>query len=119
MARPWERKPVESIEIGNTEGQYFTQWRFDLLKEVAEHVNAHVPISNVKLWYDRNQDFHMLEFDADGHHFTARLYKIVALYRDTDHRNNFHYRQETASWDIGQLFMSGRHLTWKGKRDTD
>lgn len=75
-----------NITYGNREGQYFTQWRFDLLAELLQKVqegpipgqSETVEVANVEIWYDAREDYHRLKFDAQGHHVEVRLYKVFA-----------------------------------------
>lgn len=75
------------ITYGNREGQYFTEWRFDLLKEILNHVHfGPIPghsqvldIQNPHIFYDQNQDFHHLTFEAGGKSVNVRLYKVFSV----------------------------------------
>ena len=76
------------IEHGHMSGQYFTQWRIDMLKELLDAIiysyrdpevtEPLVSLSNVKIWYDEPNDFHMLSYDAGGNHIEVRLYKVFS-----------------------------------------
>jgi hypothetical protein len=67
------------FKIRNTSGQYFTQWRFDTLKDVAQELNSRITIENALLDYDQNEDFHYLKCDCNGHHISIRLYKVMSV----------------------------------------
>jgi len=75
---------VTAIEYGSLTGQYFTQWRIDLLQELLGYVvegfggGAGIPVENTTIWYDANEDFHMLSFDSGGHHVEVRFYKVFS-----------------------------------------
>ncbi len=73
------------IKYGNHEGQYFTEWRFDVLKDLLnliiegprEGLNI-VGISDIELWYDQSEDFHRLAFVYNGHKVGIRFYKVLS-----------------------------------------
>ena len=75
-----------NIEYGNREGKYFTEWRLDLLKELLGKVHQGpmpgtskvVNIDHALIWYDAEQDYHMLFFRALGHEVVVRLYKAFS-----------------------------------------
>ena len=71
------------IHYGNREGKYFTEWRFELLEELLDRVHKGpmptsevVEIENPQIWYNAEEDFHMLSFRACGHEVEVRLYKV-------------------------------------------
>jgi hypothetical protein len=106
-----------AITYGNNQGPYFTQWRFDELTSLAREIDEAAPGgTGWRIWYDAREDFHRLEFDLDGHHYNIQLYKIFTIDRDGQGgydgefpRKNYGRR----SWDLVQLFRSGRHRTWE------
>ena len=77
---------VAEVTYGNREGQYFTEWRFDLLKELLGYVmNGPIPgtsepiqIDDANIWYDAQEDFHRLIFKACGHQVEVQLYKVFS-----------------------------------------
>ena len=75
---------MAQITYGSTDGQYFTQWRFDLLAEFLDDVEKgpanrqQLPIEDAKIWYDKMEDFHRLEFKCRGRVVSVRLYKAFA-----------------------------------------
>lgn len=65
------------IKLGNIEGQYFTQWRFEeLLYLFRQLLEKRLEMSNVQLYYDAHSDFHCLEFLSHGHQVVVRFYKV-------------------------------------------
>ena len=71
------------FSLGNTDGQYFTQSRFDLLKELAIHLDEiGVTIDEPHLFYDPQADFHHLTFSSNGHSVDVRLYKVFSSFVD-------------------------------------
>lgn len=58
------------VEYGNLTGQYFTQWRIDMLLELLELIvycysdTPLVEITDVKIWYDADEDYHRMSFYA-------------------------------------------------------
>lgn len=74
--------PPIPVEYGPQEGRYFTQWRIDLLLELLRDVvyswgdEPLVQVSNARVWYDQHRDFHHLAFEAGGHSFNVRFYKV-------------------------------------------
>lgn len=76
-----------NIEYGNLKGQYFTQWRIDLLKELLDYVvngfaetQSKIEASDVKIWYDPNIDFHILQFKANDQTTLVRFYKVFSCW---------------------------------------
>lgn len=73
------------VEYGNMEGQYFTQWRIDLLNELLQTIvfaydeTPLVAVEDVKIWYDADEDFHRMTFTAAGTLFAVRLYKVFSV----------------------------------------
>jgi len=75
-----------NIKYGNREGQYFTEWRFDILRELLElfHLGPVPGSSQVmevvdpEIWYDEHDDFHRLKFSSGGKLFEVRLYKVFS-----------------------------------------
>lgn len=78
--------PESDINYGNREGQYFTEWRFDLLKELLGRIvqgpmpgtSESVEVENAQIWYDAEQDYHMLSFRTRGHRVEVRFYKVFS-----------------------------------------
>ncbi len=66
------------FNVGNTEGQYFTQWRFDELKDLAGLINEQIGVAEFNLFYDPIQDFHHLAFEYNGHKADIRLYRVFS-----------------------------------------
>jgi hypothetical protein len=74
------------VEYGNRQGQYFTEWRFDLLKELLGRIHEGpmppqseiVEIENAQIWYDAREDFHRLSFRARGRLVEVQLYKVFS-----------------------------------------
>lgn len=102
------------IEYGCTKGQYFTQWRFDRLTELANELAEFLPATNWRIWYDGYHDFHRLEFDLEGRHYTAQLYKVFALYKD-GLCPSITYGRGTVY--LKSFFKSGRYRTWEPAQD--
>jgi len=82
------------LTFGNRNGQYFTQWRFDLLEELLERIHLGpnppstevVEIEDAEIWYDEYEDFHRLKFKARGHFVEVQFYKVFASKIDgTEH----------------------------------
>lgn len=107
------RKPPE-IEFGSRKGTHFSQGRWDKLIGLAnELAEEGVAIQNVKIWYDKNEDYHRLAFDVDGDHYDIRYYKAFYIIKNDwpsiwDGKN-FAQRD----WDIVEFFKSGKHRNWK------
>jgi len=73
--------------IGNTKGQYFTQSRFESLKELAQELQQmNVPMEDVTLHYGPNQDYHHLTFRSGFNVVDVRYYKVLAYkINDVEH----------------------------------
>jgi hypothetical protein len=77
--------PEIPVEYGNMEGQYFTQWRIDLLNEfLCTIVFAYcdtplVAVEDVKIWYDAAEDFHRMTFTSAGKRFAVQFYKVFSV----------------------------------------
>ncbi len=75
---------VAQITYGSTDGQYFTQWRFDLLAEFLDDVEKgpanrqQLPIEDAKIWYDKMEDFHRLEFKCRGRVVSVKFYEAFS-----------------------------------------
>lgn len=75
-----------NITYGNREGQYFTQWRFDLLEELLGMVHMGpipgqsevIEVEEPNIWYDAYHDFHHLSFRACGRFVEVWLYKVFS-----------------------------------------
>lgn len=73
------------VEYGNMEGQYFTQWRIDLLNELLQTVvyaygeTPLVAVEDVKIWYDAGEDFHRMTFTSAGKRFEVQFYKVFSV----------------------------------------
>jgi hypothetical protein len=73
------------IKCGNTKGRHFTQWRFDFLIECLNTVHLGpspgrsqvLDIQDVEMWYDEQQDFHMLRFRVDPFGIVTMRFYIV------------------------------------------
>ena len=62
------------------QGQYFTQWRVDLLAELLGMVRGHgFACEDAEIWYDEPSDFHYLSFMAGGKVFAVRFYKVFSI----------------------------------------
>ena len=76
--------PEIDVLYGNMEGQYFTQWRIDLLKDLLQRIvyaygsTPLITIERPRVWYDAEQDFHRLEYSVQGKHIAVRFYKVFA-----------------------------------------
>jgi len=67
-----------NFKIGNTEGQYFTEWRFDELRHMAQLIHERIGITEFDLFYDPNEDFHHLTFEYNGNKADIRFYKVYS-----------------------------------------
>lgn len=68
-----------AIRYGNREGRYFTQWRFDDLKMMADSIQERRPrITEFEIWYDEPRDYHCLGFLIGGKSIVVRYYKVFA-----------------------------------------
>lgn len=70
-------KPID-FTVGATEGQYFTPWRFDELKDLAKIIAPRLSVYNFGLHYESRGDFHHLTFEYAGRKIDVRLYKVFA-----------------------------------------
>ena len=65
---------------GNMSGQYFTQWRVDLLAELLNDIcSRDVPVEDATIWYDETRYFHYLSFMAGGDIFAIRFCNVFSL----------------------------------------
>jgi hypothetical protein len=90
--------------IGNTTGKYFTEWRFDILRQVAEAISVLVQVESFHLFYvPEPVDYHCLQFEAGGHNFLIRFYKVLSCIIDGD---------EKSVWRIGRNYTieMARHV---------
>lgn len=77
-------RAVIPVEYGNLTGQYFTQWRIDALLDLLQLIvycysdTPLVEITDVKIWYDADEDYHRMSFYAPvtGKVMAVRLYKV-------------------------------------------
>lgn len=68
------------FSVGNTEGKYFSQEKFDLLKSVAHKIFTLNPsATNFHLFYDQDCDWHYLQFDIADKTLLVRYYKVFNL----------------------------------------
>ncbi|RDJ35702.1 MAG: hypothetical protein DWQ19_12860 [Crenarchaeota archaeon] len=70
------------FKIGSTEGLYFSQHRFEILKQLAEILAGRfydIPVENPELWYDQREDFHYLKFFSNGHEVVIQYYKVFGV----------------------------------------
>lgn len=80
------QRKLESMGVtyGNLEGQYFTQWRIDILNDLICHVvylygdTPKVQVSDVHIWYDAEHDFHRLSYKAAGNEIEVQFYKVFS-----------------------------------------
>lgn len=76
-----------NVTYGSREGQYFTEWRFTLLKELLDLVHTGqvsgiskvLEVENPQIFYDQTYDFHHLTFQANGKSLNVRLYKVFSV----------------------------------------
>lgn len=101
--------PDPPIKIGNQEGRYFTQWRFDELRGIAAYLSQH-GITNFEMWYDAFEDFHKLSFVKDGIKYIIRYYKVFVLYKEGNEQDNRLYG--SSGMGIVDLFAHGRYREW-------
>lgn len=81
---------IPEIQYGNREGQYFSENKFDFLRELLQQVHQGpnpphsevVEVEDVKIWYDQREDFHRLSFNARGHFIETQFYKVYSVYID-------------------------------------
>lgn len=105
------------IEEGNKEGPYFTQWRFDKLKDLAEGICLAVPsAANAKVWYDNVHDFHCLDFDVDDKHYHVEYYKIFTVTKEGIKEKMYFY---TYDFRILDFFVHGWHRRWEENKVPD
>lgn len=90
-----------NITYGNSQGKWFTQWRFDLLKEVAEGVNQRFGVIDFNIYYDEYHDFHHLTFELNSVKVDIRFYKRLGVSFDGVDSDRWPY----ASYDYQQLLM--------------
>jgi hypothetical protein len=71
------------VELENKNHQYFTQWRIDDLIKLADNLtNLGLNLENAKIWYDDQEDYHMLQFSCNGKQFVIRYYKVYTAFID-------------------------------------
>lgn len=100
---------MPEIKVGNTEGQYFTQWRFNILTELAGELEK-LGATDFEMWYDAYEDFHKLSFLMDGHKYVVRYYKVFAVQREgstLSHVFGFDYDF------LVRTFRRGEHKEWE------
>ena len=77
---------ITAIEctVGNTTGQWFTEWRFDELRRFLEILTGDMrcSVERPHLYYDANEDFHILTFSLNGHDVLVRYYKVLSAIID-------------------------------------
>lgn len=72
------------VEYGKLEGQYFTQWRIDLLQDLLQLVvycygnSPLVAVENIRIWYDAKEDFHRMTCEIGGNRVAVRFYKVFS-----------------------------------------
>lgn len=104
------------IIYGNTDGVYFSQWRFDELTQLASEIAEIIEVDNWYIHYDTNRDFHMLEFDFDNRHYVIEYYKVFTIYFDnhSTYGDEFFPKKNFGRSDLQliNLFKSGRYKEW-------
>ncbi len=70
---------MNEIKIGNTTGQYFTQWRLDACLELA-HELQQIGATDLHVWYDPHCDFHHCDGVLNGKMFSVSYYKVFHAY---------------------------------------
>ena len=103
--------PKVSIAFGNKEGSSELHW--NTLTGLAQDLTDVCPeITNLTLWYDKQQDFHHLSFNLDGDHYDIRYYKIFVVTKndwDTFLNRNLFGR---SSFSLIDFFRNGKHREW-------
>lgn len=107
---PTKRK-IEVVE-GTREGKWFTQWRFDELYRLVDEMLYHeMDIQNCKMWYFRDEDYHILEFDLNGEKFKIYYYKIYRVEKNGETWANRNNISEVALY-IKRLFTGKTKREW-------
>ena len=79
-----------TINYGNLEGQYFTQWRIDDLVLLANDIFSQIPDANLfQIWYDDKEDFHCMSFSVDDKMVSIRYYKLYRIDVDNETKHFF------------------------------
>ena len=68
---------MAQIKYGSTKGRYFTQWRFEILKELVNTIIIHKGSpEDINIWYDSENDYHMMSCKLSGQDILVRFYKV-------------------------------------------
>lgn len=62
------------IRVGKTDGQYFTQWRLDFLRDLVPDIERQLGPLDFLLYYDSYSDFHHLHFTYRNKAVSVRFY---------------------------------------------
>lgn len=97
----------QKLNFGPLEGTYFSSSKYrSVVKPLAEQLLSEVEgIANVRLWYNRREDFIYIGFDLDGNHYQIRYYKTYALYKNYGERKLF----GPFSHQVLNFFKAGNH----------
>ena len=81
----------QKLSIGPLVGPNFSYQKYrSVVKPLAEQLLSEVEgIANVRLWYNRREDFIYIGFDLDGNHYQIRYYKTYTLYKNYYQRTSF------------------------------
>lgn len=96
--RDFVRKGLVTLAIsyGNLAGKYFTQWRIDDLRELAEKLFSR-KATKLHICYDPAEDYHILTCKINGHDVSVHYYKVFRLTVDGEVICRF------PKWDIHEL----------------
>ena len=70
---------IPPINYGNLQGKFFTQWRIEVLVELAVSLAERCQAADFYIHYDANEDYHILVCSVAGHEVTFHFYKVYRL----------------------------------------
>lgn len=83
------------IDVNPTLGFYCDQRRLDWYVRIAGELDARVPnIASIKVWYNGDTDFVIIEFDLDAHHYYIEGYKLYTVQKDDCRHDKAYFRQD-------------------------
>lgn len=88
-----------------------SQKRFDFAVDVAKRLEKERGATNIRVWYDPNEDFTRIEFHLDGDRYDVRIYKVFGVVKNGDDRF-VNTRSFPHEYQFFTFFECGRHKVW-------
>lgn len=77
------------LAISVAEPTWPEEWYLDPYRRVSiplalQLAREVLDVKQIHVWYDREQDFHHIDFDVDGESYSIQWYKVFTLKRNRD-----------------------------------